>query len=98
MSENEKHGLHERTSEVDSSVAANNEANLERFALSLVRDDLLYRLQRRLGLIPAEGPGIARRAAWLPDHGRRRRRGAALCRGFDQAGLSYQKTMVWRMG
>ena len=46
--------------------------DMESFALSLVRDDLLYRLQRRIGLIPAEGPGIARRAlfwslfAWLP--------------------------------
>lgn len=42
------------------------------FALSLVRDDLLFRLQRRIGLIPPEGLGIARRAvfwtavAWLP--------------------------------
>lgn len=42
----------------------------ERF--SLVRDDLLFHLQRRLGLIPAHGLGIARRAifysmlCWLP--------------------------------
>ncbi|WP_454711746.1 hypothetical protein [Cupriavidus nantongensis] len=41
-------------------------------AFSLVRDDVLYRLQRRLGLIPAGGLGVARRAlcysmvAWLP--------------------------------
>lgn len=40
--------------------------------LSLVRGDLLYRLQRRIGLIPAEGLGVGRRAvfyallAWLP--------------------------------
>jgi hypothetical protein len=40
--------------------------------LSLVRDDLAYRLQRRLGLIPANGMGTARRAlifaaiTWLP--------------------------------
>ena len=72
MSEDEKCSLHERTSEADSSVAASNEANLKSFALSLVRDDLLYRLQRRLGLIPAKGSGIVRRAvfwsllAWLP--------------------------------
>lgn len=39
---------------------------------SLVRGDILYRLQRRVGLIPLEGLGIARRAlfwalfAWLP--------------------------------
>ncbi|CAM3976043.1 DUF2868 domain-containing protein [Bordetella tumbae] len=39
---------------------------------SLVRDDLFYRLQRRIGLIPAHGDGIKRRAlvyalvAWLP--------------------------------
>lgn len=39
---------------------------------SLVRDDLLFRLQRRLGLIPSNGLGIARRAVfysmlcWLP--------------------------------
>jgi hypothetical protein len=41
-------------------------------ALSLVRDDLPFRLLRRIGLIPARGLGIARRAAfftllaWLP--------------------------------
>ena len=40
--------------------------------LSLVRDDLLFRLQRRVGLIPAEGLGLVRRAvfwsllAWAP--------------------------------
>ena len=40
--------------------------------LSLVRDDLAFRLQRRLGLIPANGMGTARRAlvfaavTWLP--------------------------------
>ena len=39
---------------------------------SLVRNDLFYRLQRRLGLIPAHGDGFKRRAifyaliAWLP--------------------------------
>jgi len=39
---------------------------------SLVRDDLLFRLQRQLGLIPATGLGIARRVVfysmlcWLP--------------------------------
>ena len=49
-----------------------NETHQENFALSLVRDDLLYRLQRRIGLIPTKGSGIARRAvfwslfAWLP--------------------------------
>jgi hypothetical protein len=41
-------------------------------ALSLVRGDLLFRFQRRIGLIPAEGLGLVRRAlfwslfAWLP--------------------------------
>ena len=41
-------------------------------ALSLVRGDPLLRLQRRLGLVPASGLGVARRAvvlalvAWLP--------------------------------
>jgi hypothetical protein len=41
-------------------------------AVSLVRGDLLFRLQRRIGLIPAEGLGLVRRAifwslfAWLP--------------------------------
>lgn len=41
-------------------------------AISLVRGDLLYRLQRRIGLIPREGLGLVRRAvfwslfAWLP--------------------------------
>jgi hypothetical protein len=42
------------------------------FSLSLVRNDPLFRLQRRLGLIPPDGPGVGRRAvfwtlvAWLP--------------------------------
>src|SRR5262245_22549102 len=42
------------------------------FALSLVRGDPLLRLQRRIGLVPAHGLGVARRAlalallAWLP--------------------------------
>lgn len=46
-----------------------NESELE---ISLVRDDLLFRLQRRIGLIPDEGLGVVRRAvffallAWLP--------------------------------
>jgi hypothetical protein len=41
-------------------------------SISLVRGDALFRLQRAVGLIPAEGLGIARRAvfyallAWLP--------------------------------
>ena len=42
------------------------------WAISLIRGDLLFRLQRKLGLIPEQGLGIARRAlfwsllAWLP--------------------------------
>jgi len=42
------------------------------FELSLVRDDLAFRLQRRVGLVPREGLGLVRRAvfwsalAWLP--------------------------------
>lgn len=42
------------------------------FGLSLIRDDFLFRVQRRVGLIPADGLGIVRRAvfwsmlAWLP--------------------------------
>lgn len=42
------------------------------FALSLVRDDLFFRIQRRVGLIPANGLGIGRRLVfwsllgWLP--------------------------------
>jgi hypothetical protein len=45
---------------------------IETFELSLVRGDILYRLQRRIGLIPPDGPGIGRRSlfwalfAWLP--------------------------------
>jgi hypothetical protein len=41
-------------------------------ALSLVRNDFLFRIQRRVGLIPAEGLGLVRRAvfwsllAWAP--------------------------------
>jgi len=47
-------------------------AGADAFGLSLVRDDLLFRLQRRVGLIPAGGLGVVRRAvfwsmlAWLP--------------------------------
>lgn len=42
------------------------------FELSVVRGDLLFRLQRRIGLVPAGGLGLVRRAvfwslvAWLP--------------------------------
>jgi hypothetical protein len=42
------------------------------FSVSLVRNDPMFRLQRRLGLIPPDGSGVARRAvfwtlvAWLP--------------------------------
>jgi hypothetical protein len=42
------------------------------FSVSLVRNDLLFRLHRRIGLIPPDGLGIGRRAvfwtllAWLP--------------------------------
>jgi len=44
----------------------------DEFSISLVRNDLLFRLQRRIGLIPEGGLGIGRRAifwtllAWLP--------------------------------
>lgn len=46
--------------------------NESEFEISLVRDDPLFRLQRRLRLIPAEGLGLVRRAVlfalltWLP--------------------------------
>ncbi len=71
MSKNEECHLHEGVSEGGSS-GTSNQTGPESFALSLLRDDLIYRLQRRLGLIPAKGPGILRRAvfwslfAWLP--------------------------------
>jgi hypothetical protein len=48
------------------------EETTEEFFLSIVRGDVLFRLQRRIGLIPADGLGLARRAifwslfAWLP--------------------------------
>lgn len=48
------------------------EANDRQWAVSLVRGDLLFRFQRKIGLIPAQGLGVARRAlfwsllAWLP--------------------------------
>ena len=40
--------------------------------ISLVRDDLLFRIQRRIGLIPSQGLGVVRRTiffallTWLP--------------------------------
>ena len=48
------------------------ETNPTPWAISLVRGDLLFRLQRKIGLIPENGLGIGRRAvfwsllAWLP--------------------------------
>jgi len=35
------------------------------FEISLVRDDLLFRLQRRFGLIPDQGLGLIRRAVFF---------------------------------
>jgi len=49
-----------------------NQAANNPWGVSLIRGDLLFRLQRKLGLIPEEGLGIVRRAlfwsllAWLP--------------------------------
>jgi hypothetical protein len=49
-----------------------NSSNDAQWAVSLVRGDLLFRLQRKVGLIPEHGLGIMRRAtfwallAWLP--------------------------------
>lgn len=46
--------------------------NEPEFGISLIRDDLLFRLQRRIGLIPENGLGVVRRAiffallGWLP--------------------------------
>ena len=51
---------------------ASHDANDKQWAVSLVRGDLLFRLQRKIGLIPENGLGIGRRAvfwsllAWLP--------------------------------
>ena len=48
------------------------DAGTEQWAVSLVRGDLLFRLQRKVGLIPEQGLGIVRRAlfwsmlSWLP--------------------------------
>jgi len=71
MSKDEQYDLQEGVSEGGSSETSN-QIGPESFALSLLRDDLIYRLQRRIGLIPAKGPGLLRRAvfwsllAWLP--------------------------------
>ena len=49
-----------------------NEQNDAPWAVSLIRGDLLFRIQRRVGLIPERGLGLGRRAvfwallAWLP--------------------------------
>jgi hypothetical protein len=49
-----------------------NQAANTPWGVSLIRGDLLFRLQRKLGLIPEQGLGIGRRAlfwsllAWLP--------------------------------
>ena len=46
--------------------------DVARFEFSLVRGDILFRLQRRVGLVPAEGLGVGRRAffavlvTWVP--------------------------------
>ena len=48
------------------------ETHAASWSLSLVRNDPLYRLQRKIGLIPENGLGIVRRMlfwtlfAWLP--------------------------------
>ena len=39
----------------------NTESFAETLGVSLVRGDILYRLQRKVGLIPADGLGVARR-------------------------------------
>ncbi len=50
----------------------NNDKNESIIEFSLIRDDLVFRFYRRIGLIPTEGLGILRRAlfftmlAWLP--------------------------------
>lgn len=50
----------------------NNDQDESEFEVSLVRDDLIFRFYRRIGLIPKEGLGIVRRAiffavlTWLP--------------------------------
>jgi hypothetical protein len=72
MSEKDEQTVDERVPEGGSMNGTSNQTGPESFALSLVRDDLIYRFQRRIGLIPAKGPGIVRRAvfwsllAWLP--------------------------------
>ncbi len=49
-----------------------NDPDQSEFEISLVRDDLIFRFYRRIGLIPRNGLGIARRAlffalvTWLP--------------------------------
>ncbi|MFM0339571.1 hypothetical protein [Paraburkholderia fungorum] len=59
-------------SEERGSGEPNAPSDLSGVELSLVRDDIGFRLQRRLGLIPANGMGTARRAiifaavTWLP--------------------------------
>ena len=72
MSKKDEQCVHEKASDGDSMNGASNQTGPGDFALSLVHDDLLNRLQRRIGLIPARGAGIVRRAvfwslfAWLP--------------------------------
>jgi hypothetical protein len=59
-------------SETPPAGESNATSDLSGADLSLVRNDLSFRLQRRLGLIPADGMGTARRAiiyaaiTWLP--------------------------------
>nr|WP_315597788.1 hypothetical protein [uncultured Cupriavidus sp.] len=57
---------------IRSSPGAAQDGSADFQGFSLVRNDLLFRLQRRLGLIPAAGLGVVRRAVfysmlcWLP--------------------------------
>jgi hypothetical protein len=69
-------------------------------AFSLVRGDLLYRLQRAVGLIPADGLGLVRRAlfwsmvGWLPVALAALHVGRALPGGFSEPLLAHYGIQV----
>ena len=55
MSKNEECDLGERQSDEGPMSGTGNQLSSGSFALTLVRDDLLYRFQRRIGMIPSIG-------------------------------------------
>lgn len=79
---------------------SSNEDRSSAESLSLVRGDVLFRLQRAIGLIPRDGLGVARRAvfyallSWLPIAAWALTRGRALDGALDEPLLAHYGVTV----